>query len=76
MDEVDPAFFCPENVFFICYIHMKEKIGKNIQYLLTWYVYGYYYIPINIPCQYLLTWYVYGYIVIPTQRKGHKGAQE
>ena len=30
MDEVDPAFFCPENVFFICYIHMKEKIGKNI----------------------------------------------
>ena len=41
MDEVDPAFFCPENVFFICYIHMKEKIGKNIQYLLTWYVYGY-----------------------------------
>ena len=41
MDEVDPAFFCPENVFFICYIHMKEKIGKNIQYLLTWYVCGY-----------------------------------
>ena len=41
MDEVDPAFICPENVFFICYIHMKEKIGKNIQYLLTWYVYGY-----------------------------------
>ena len=41
MDEVDPAFFCP----FICYIHMKEKIGKNIQYLLTWYVYGYIVIP-------------------------------
>ena len=45
MDEVDPAFFCPENVFFICYIHMKEKIGKNIQYLLTWYVYRYIVIP-------------------------------
>ena len=45
MDEVDPAFFCPENVFFICYIHMKEKIGKNIQNLLTWYVYGYIVIP-------------------------------
>ena len=45
MDEVDPAFFCPENVFFICYIHMKEKIGKNIQYILTWYVYGYIVIP-------------------------------
>ena len=45
MDEVDPAFFCPENVFFICYIHMKEIIGKNIQYLLTWYVYGYIVIP-------------------------------
>lgn len=39
MDEVDPAFFCSGNVFFICYIHMKEKIGKNIQYLLTWYIY-------------------------------------
>ena len=45
MDEVDPAFFCPENVFFICYIHMKEKIGKNIQYILTWYVYRYIVIP-------------------------------
>lgn len=45
MDEVDPAFFCPENVFFICYIHMKEKIGKNIQYLLTWYVCRYIVIP-------------------------------
>ena len=45
MDEVDPAFFCPENVFFICYIHMKDKIGKNIQYLLTWYVYRYIVIP-------------------------------
>ena len=41
MDEVDPAFFCPENVFFICYIHMKEKIGKNIQYLLTKWEYKY-----------------------------------
>ena len=30
MDEVDPAFFCPENVFFICYIHDEGKIGKNI----------------------------------------------
>lgn len=29
MDEVDPAFFCPEKCVFICYIHMKEKIGKN-----------------------------------------------
>lgn len=29
MDEVDPAFFCSGNVFFICYIHMKEKIGKK-----------------------------------------------
>ena len=38
MDEVDPAFFCPENVFL-------EKNGKNIHYLLTWYVYGYIVIP-------------------------------
>ena len=29
MDKVDPAFFCPENVFFICYIHMKEKNWKK-----------------------------------------------
>lgn len=29
MDKVDPAFFCPENVFFICYIHMKEKLEKT-----------------------------------------------
>ena len=45
MDEVDPAFFFFFYVFFICYIHMKEKIGKNIQYLLTWYVYRYIVIP-------------------------------
>ena len=29
MDEVDPAFFCPGNVFFICYIHMKKKLEKT-----------------------------------------------
>ena len=40
MDEVDPAFFCPGNVFFICYIHMKEKIGKNIQYMVCLWVYS------------------------------------
>ena len=58
MDEVDPAFFCPENVFFICYIHMKEKIGKNIQYLLTWYVYGYIVIPTPVS---------YTHLTLPTK---------
>ena len=39
MDEVDPAFSVLENVFFICYIHMKEKLEKTYNTLLTWYVY-------------------------------------